>query len=45
MNPQQGINKMFLQPKKKSKGLNTSLGKVKKNYVKVTKAKDSGKLS
>lgn len=43
MNP--GINKIILQQKKKIKGLNTSLGKVKRNYLKVAKAKDSGKLS
>jgi hypothetical protein len=39
-----GINKFYLAGKKKAKGLNTSLGKVKKNFVKVTKNKE-GKLS
>ena len=39
-----GMNKFYLAGKKKAKGLNTSLGKVKKNFVKVTKAKE-GKLS
>ena len=42
---QQGINKLYIQSKKKTKGLNTSLGKVKRNYLKVSKTKDSGKLS
>ncbi|OMJ85008.1 hypothetical protein SteCoe_13786 [Stentor coeruleus] len=43
-NNQAPINRMYIT-KKKPKALNTSVGKVKRNYLKVTKAKDSGKLS
>lgn len=39
-----GINKLYLTGKKKAKGLNTSLGKVKRNFLKVTKNKESGKF-
>lgn len=39
-----GINKVYLTGKKKAKGLNTSLGKVKRNFLKVTKNKDNTKF-